>query len=128
MRCEGVLGFLREIYAESYRYAGACGFHYEVSRSLAAVEGRDSLVDATKGCAGADAHNLYLAIEEGLEIIPVINKVDLPAANVEKTKKRDSSCAWLSRRGYSLGVREDRSRCFEILRAVVERVPAPRGE
>ena len=66
---------------------GHVDFHYEVSRSLAAVEGAILLVDATKGVQAQTLANLYLAIEQGLEIIPVINKIDLPNAQVEKTKK-----------------------------------------
>jgi small GTP-binding protein len=66
---------------------GHVDFGYEVSRSLAAVEGAVLLVDATKGVQAQKLSNLYLAIEQGLEIIPVVNKIDLPNANTEKTKK-----------------------------------------
>ena len=106
---------------------GHVDFHYEVSRSLAAVEGAILLVDATKGVQAQTLANLYLAIEEGLEIIPVVNKVDLPAANVEKTKKEilhvlgcDEADILLASGKTGIGV-------SEILRAVVERVPAPEG-
>ncbi len=107
---------------------GHVDFHYEVSRSLAAVEGAILLVDATKGVQAQTLANLYLAIEEGLAVIPVVNKIDLPAANVEKTKKeiihvlgcRDDEILLASGKT-GIGVEE-------ILRAVVERVPAPRGE
>lgn len=106
---------------------GHVDFHYEVSRSLAAVEGAILLVDATKGVQAQTLANLYLAIEEGLTIIPVINKIDLPAANVEKTKKEIL---------HIVGCREDDILCAsgktgvgvsDILRAVVERVPSPKG-
>ena len=66
---------------------GHVDFGYEVSRSLAAVEGAVLLVDATKGVQAQTLSNLYLAIEQNLEIIPVLNKIDLPNANPEKTKK-----------------------------------------
>ena len=66
---------------------GHVDFNYEVSRSLAAVEGVVLLVDATKGVQAQTLSNLYLTIEQGLEIIPAVNKIDLPNANVEKTKK-----------------------------------------
>lgn len=66
---------------------GHVDFGYEVSRSLAAVEGAVLLVDATKGVQAQTLANLYQAIDHNLEIIPVVNKIDLPNANVEKAKK-----------------------------------------
>jgi GTP-binding protein LepA len=106
---------------------GHVDFHYEVSRSLAAVEGAILLVDATKGVQAQTIANLYLAIEQGLEIIPVVNKIDLPAADVAKTKKEII---------HVLGCREDEILeasgksgigVEEILKRVIERVPAPQG-
>lgn len=107
---------------------GHVDFGYEVSRSLAAVEGAVLLVDATKGVQAQTLSNLYLAIEQGLEIIPVVNKIDLPNANTEKTKKEII---------HILGCKEEEileasgktgKGVDEILRAVVEKVPAPKGE
>lgn len=107
---------------------GHVDFHYEVSRSLAAVEGAILLVDATKGVQAQTIANLYLAIDQGLEIIPVVNKVDLPNAQVEKTKKeivhilgcREEDILEASGKT-GLGVKE-------VLERVIEKVPAPRGK
>jgi GTP-binding protein LepA len=107
---------------------GHVDFGYEVSRSLAAVEGAILLVDATKGVQAQTLSNLYLAIEQGLEIIPVLNKIDLPNANIEKTKKEII---------HILGCKEDEilmasgktgEGVDEILRAIVEKIPAPMGD
>ncbi len=107
---------------------GHVDFSYEVSRSLAAVEGAVLLVDATQGVQAQTLANLYLAIEQGLEIIPAINKIDLPAANVEKTIneivaligcKPDEILQCSGKTG--LGVEK-------ILDRVIEVVPPPTGE
>jgi GTP-binding protein LepA len=106
---------------------GHVDFHYEVSRSLAAVEGAILLVDATKGVQAQTIANLLLAVEQGLEIIPVINKIDLPNAEIEKTKKEivhilgckeDDILSASGKTG--MGVRQ-------ILERVIEKVPSPKG-
>lgn len=105
---------------------GHVDFSYEVSRSLAAVETAVLLVDATQGIQAQTLANLYLALEQDLTIIPVVNKIDLPAANVPKTKAEISRL---------LGCREDEILCAsgktgegvkEILQAVIERGLPPR--
>ncbi|KKR04358.1 MAG: Elongation factor 4 [Parcubacteria group bacterium GW2011_GWC2_39_14] len=107
---------------------GHVDFSYEVSRSLAAVEGAILLVDATQGVQAQTLANLYLAIEQGLEIIPAVNKIDLPAANVDKTlneivglvgcKKEDIlQCSGKT----GLGVEP-------ILDRVIQVVPPPKGD
>ncbi|HEX8973972.1 MAG TPA: translation elongation factor 4 [Patescibacteria group bacterium] len=107
---------------------GHVDFGYEVSRSLAAVEGAVLLVDATKGVQAQTLSNLYQAIEQGLEIIPVVNKVDLPNAEVEKTKKEII---------HILGCKEEEileasgktgMGVDKILETIVEKIPSPAGD
>ena len=107
---------------------GHVDFTYEVSRSLAACEGALLVVDATQGVEAQTLANVYMALEHDLEIIPVINKVDLPSADPEKVKKEiedaiglDASDAVLASAKTGLGV-------DDILEAIVERIPAPSGE
>ena len=107
---------------------GHVDFHYEVSRSLAAVEGAVLLVDATKGVQAQTLSNLYFAIEQGLEIIPAVNKIDLPNAEVEKTKKEivhilgceEKDILEVSGKS-GLGVEK-------LLERIVKIIPSPRGE
>jgi GTP-binding protein LepA len=107
---------------------GHVDFSYEVSRSIAACEGALLIVDAAQGIQAQTISNLYLALENDLEIIPVLNKMDLPGAMPEEVKdqiveligcKREDILAASGKTG--LGV-------HDILRAIVERVPAPVGD
>jgi GTP-binding protein LepA len=107
---------------------GHVDFGYEVSRSLAAVEGAVLLVDATKGVQAQTLSNLYLAIEQGLEIIPVVNKIDLPNANTDKTKKEIIHILGCKKEEILEASGKTGQGVDEILRAVVEKVPAPKGE
>ena len=100
-------------------------FSYEVSRSLAACEGALLVVDAAQGVEAQTLANVYLALEHDLEIIPVINKIDLPSADVERVKKEiediiglDASDAILASAKSGIGIQD-------ILEAIVERIPAP---
>lgn len=107
---------------------GHVDFGYEVSRSLAAVEGVVLLVDATKGVQAQTLSNLYLAIEQGLEIIPVINKIDLPNANPEKTKKEIIHVLGCKEEEILTASGKTGQGVEEILRAIVEKIPAPKGK
>ena len=107
---------------------GHVDFSYEVSRSIAACEGALLIVDAAQGIQAQTISNLYLALENDLEIIPVLNKMDLPGAMPEEVKdqivdligcKREEIIAASGKTG--LGV-------HDILRAIIERVPAPLGD
>ena len=104
---------------------GHVDFSYEVSRSLAACEGALLVVDAAQGVEAQTLANVYLALEHDLEIIPVINKMDLPSADVERVKKEiediiglDASDAILASAKSGIGIQD-------ILEAIVERIPAP---
>ncbi|ADG83294.1 GTP-binding protein LepA [Thermincola ferriacetica] len=107
---------------------GHVDFTYEVSRSLAACEGALLVVDAAQGIEAQTLANVYLALEHDLEIIPVINKIDLPSAEPERVKKEieeviglDASDAILASAKEGIGVEE-------ILERIVRQVPPPKGD
>lgn len=107
---------------------GHVDFNYEVSRALAACEGALLVIDATQGIEAQTLANVYLAMEHDLEIIPVINKVDLPSADPDQVIKEvedvlgiDGSEAILCSAKTGLGI-------DEVLEAVVNRIPAPQGD
>lgn len=103
---------------------GHVDFQYEVSRSLAAVEGAILLVDATQGVQAQTMANLHLALEQGLEIIPVINKIDLPAADAETVGLEIEKL--LGGGGEVLKISAKTGEGVErVLAAIVERVPTP---
>jgi len=107
---------------------GHVDFNYEVSRSLAAVEGAILLVDATKGVQAQTLSNLYLAIEQGLEIIPAVNKIDLPNANVEKVKKEITHILGCDEKDILAVSGKTGEGVKKIIKTVIEKVPAPRGD
>jgi GTP-binding protein LepA len=104
---------------------GHVDFGYEVSRSLKAVEGAVLLVDCTQGVQAQTLANLYQAIEQDLEIIPVVNKIDLPNAEVEKTKKEIISLLGCKKEEILEASGKTGVGVDNILRAVIEKVPAP---
>ncbi len=107
---------------------GHVDFSYEVSRSLAAVEGAILLVDATQGIQAQTLANLYLALEQDLKIIPVVNKIDLPAADVDRTKQEIIKLIGCSEDEIINASGKTGEGVEEILDAVIAKLPAPKGE
>ncbi|MCL2009044.1 MAG: translation elongation factor 4 [Synergistaceae bacterium] len=107
---------------------GHVDFGYEVSRSLAACEGALLVVDATQGVEAQTVANAYQAIEQGLEILPVVNKIDLPSANPENAKKEISEVVGLDAANAVLSSAKDGTGIDEILERVVSDVPPPEGD
>lgn len=104
---------------------GHVDFSYEVSRSLKAVEGAVLLVDCTQGVQAQTLANLYQAVEQDLEIIPVVNKIDLPNAEVKKTKAEIVSLLGCKEEEILEASGKTGQGVDDILRAVIEKVPAP---
>jgi GTP-binding protein LepA len=107
---------------------GHVDFTYEVSRSLAACEGALLVVDAAQGVEAQTIANLYLAIDAGLEIIPVINKIDLPSADIPKVKAQICDLIGAKDEEMILASAKEGIGVEEILEAVVHRIPAPRSD
>jgi len=106
---------------------GHVDFNYEVSRSLAACEGALLVVDATQGIEAQTLANVYLALEHDLEIIPVINKIDLPSADPEGVRKEIEEVIGLDCSDAILTSAKDGTGIPEVLQAVIERIPCPSG-
>jgi len=107
---------------------GHVDFSYEVSRSLAACEGALLVVDASQGIQAQTLANVYLALEANLEIIPVLNKIDLPAADVDRVSEEVINLLGCKKEDILLVSAKSGIGVETVLDAVVERVPAPRGE
>ncbi len=107
---------------------GHVDFSYEVSRSIAACEGALLLVDASQGIQAQTISNLYLAMEHNLEIIPVLNKIDLPGAMPEEIKDQMVDLLGCDRDGIIAASGKDGTGVDLILEAIVSRIPAPKGD
>lgn len=107
---------------------GHVDFNYEVSRSLAACEGAVLVVDATQGIEAQTLANVYLALDNSLEIVPVINKIDLPSADVEHTKKEIEDVISLSAENAPCISAKTGLNVEQVLAAVVDTVPPPSGD
>ena len=107
---------------------GHVDFSYEVSRAIAACEGALLIVDAAQGIQAQTISNLYLALEHELEIIPVLNKIDLPSANPEVVKDQIVDLVGCNREDIIPASAKTGLGIEDILAAIVERIPAPKGE
>ena len=106
---------------------GHVDFSYEVTRSLKACEGALLLVDASQGVEAQTLANAYLAVESDLEVIPVINKIDLPGAQVEEARRQIRDVVGLDASEAILTSAKEGTGIKEVLEAVIARVPPPRG-
>lgn len=106
---------------------GHVDFNYEVSRSLAACEGAVLVVDASQGVEAQTVANVYLALENNLEIVPVLNKIDLPSAEPERVKQEIEDVIGIDASEAVLASARDGIGIADILEAVVRNVPPPKG-
>ena len=107
---------------------GHVDFSYEVSRSIAACEGALLVVDATQGVQAQTISNLYMAIDHDLEIIPVINKIDMPSAMPEEVEDEIIELIGCDRKDILRASGKTGEGVEDVLKAVIERVPHPTGE
>ncbi|MEL6539400.1 MAG: translation elongation factor 4 [Bacteroidota bacterium] len=106
---------------------GHVDFSYEVSRSIAACEGALLVVDASQGIEAQTIANLYLALEQGLEVIPILNKIDLPGAMPEEVKDQIVDLLGCARESILGASAKEGIGITDILEAIVTRIPAPAG-
>lgn len=107
---------------------GHVDFTYEVSRSLAACEGAILVVDSTQGIEAQTLANVYLALDQDLEIVPVINKIDLPSARPDEVKKEIEDVIGIDCENAPLISAKDGLNIVDVLEAIVKDVPAPKGD
>ncbi len=107
---------------------GHVDFSYEVSRSLAACEGALLVVDASQGVEAQTVANCYTAIEQGVEVVPVLNKIDLPSANPERAIQEIEEVIGIPAQDAIRASAKTGENVDEILEAVIHRIPAPRGD
>src|SRR3989441_9669790 len=107
---------------------GHVDFTYEVSRSLQACEGAILVVDASQGIEAQTLANVHLALREGLTIIPVLNKIDLPSAQPELVMDELENVLAIPREEVLLASAKEGTGVAEILEAIVQRIPPPRGD
>ncbi|GFZ30923.1 elongation factor 4 [Clostridium zeae] len=107
---------------------GHVDFNYEVSRSLAACEGAVLVVDATQGIQAQTLANCYLALDNNLEIVPVINKIDLPSARPEEIKQEIEDVIGIESHDAPLISAKTGLNIIDVLNSVIEKVPAPSGD
>jgi GTP-binding protein LepA len=107
---------------------GHVDFSYEVSRSLAACEGALLVVDASQGVEAQTVANCYTAIEQGVEVVPVLNKIDLPSANPERAIQEIEEVIGIPAQDAIRASAKTGENVEEILEAVIRRIPAPRGD
>ncbi len=106
---------------------GHVDFAYEVSRSLAACEGAILVVDVSQGVEAQTISNLYMALENNLTIVPVLNKIDLPGADIDGSKKQLIELLGIEPTEFILASAKMGQGIDEILKRVIERIPSPRG-
>src|SRR5436305_13259190 len=105
---------------------GHVDFTYEVSRSLTACEGAVLVVDATQGIEAQTLANLYMAVEQDLTIIPVINKIDLPSADPERVKQEVEDVIGLPKEDSILASAKEGIGTQDILEAIIKHIPQPK--